>query len=501
MNAHFVSPQSSSGSSTARLCFFLAAIIAVHVALRLPHIGHLLSWDEAMNILTVRSHAAQVNDEYAAWFSRHPPTMAVILSLLRPFAGGFAARAEFFSLLVSIGTLLALFAVARESFGERTAFLAGACFAVMPGAVFFDTWIKQDGLVALFGLIAIFFWLRRRALPSGIFIGVCCLAKENAVFYAGALFILWFFERPWNARSLAAIVLAPLLIAGWWYVFFSTAVADQFSFATGVKIHQVENWDKPWWYFLGKLRLDLGWPGVALAITGIAVCGATRRSAGADAAVCATNRIWPLAVILPGYALLTLMAGKAPWLNIALLPALAMIQAVAIGFLLRFIQRPFQSMVFAMLLTITLLPSARMDHEQFMQKQDYGTWRGANASRAAALELNRLVEPGARVLITPMWYWPEEQHAPCPIFACYIKPLDVLIKPNTITAAELIAAVRENRLDWAMVAPPPGEGEQRLIAPLIRDQHLKPVIPDGNMNAIFYVRPLRAETRGTGKTP
>jgi hypothetical protein len=66
------------------------AILLLHVLLRLPHIGHLLTWDEAMNLLSVRALVAGGHDFYSLWFWRHPPTYAMLMSLLRPLADGFA---------------------------------------------------------------------------------------------------------------------------------------------------------------------------------------------------------------------------------------------------------------------------------------------------------------------------------------------------------------------------------------------------------------------------
>ncbi len=495
----------SSQRMTRALWLALAAILLVHFVARVQNVGHLLTWDEAMNIRTVVSHVEGANDQYAVWFSRHPPMMATMLAWLAPLERGFIHRAEVLAIAISCCVLLALFAVVKKTFGPRTALFAAACYAVMPGAVFYDTWIKQDGLVALFGLIAILFWLQRRALMAGIFLGVCCLAKENAIYFAAALFLLWLFERPWNWRNLAAIAIAPALVAGWWYALFSTAIADQFSFATGVQITKVEQWDKPLLYFFQKLPLDLGWPGLVLAIIGLVVCGADRRSARADGAVCTTAGIWPLALIVPGYAILTLMHGKAPWLNIALLPALAIAQGVACDWMLTRLVKNLSAIITGLITGVAPVLLAmialdfiiKTDYEKFMQRQDYGTWRGANASRAAALELKSRLRPGQRVLVTPMWYWTDVQQGICPIFTCYLgnpfspEILHLVYGPTTMTAEKFVKTVREKNIAWAMLAPPPGDGEKQLLQPLIRAYHLKPIIPDGQMNCLFDVRPLR----------
>lgn len=474
----------------------LGAILVLHVLLRVPHLGHLLAWDEAMNLLSVRSHAAGVNNEYAYWFSRHPPVYTAALSWLMPFSSSFAVHAAGFSLAVSAGVLAMLFAVMRVACGTRAALFAGACYALMPGAIFYDTWVKQDGLVALTGLGAILCWLLRRPVPSGLLLGLCFLLKANAIFYAAAVFMLWLVERPRQWRGLAIVAAGPAVLAGWWYLFRGTDLGHQFAFVTGIEVREVEEWSKPWWYFFAKLRLDLGWPGVIAAVAGLAVV------VGRVAGVAGPARglaFWPLAVLLPGYAIITLMHGKTPWLNIALLPAWAALQGTACDWLWRlplpgrFGRRGLLSFAALAVLAAALV---RFDYARFMQRQDLGMWRGSNASRSAAAVLARLAVPGQRILVTPMWYWTEEQAATCPIFLCYLDSLgrhaglELFAAANSIAAPEFVEIVRAHRIDFALVAPPPGDGERRLLRPLVDEFHLAPIVPDGNMNCIFDVRPL-----------
>ncbi|HIL71898.1 MAG TPA: hypothetical protein EYG38_18860, partial [Verrucomicrobia bacterium] len=51
----------------------LCLCLVLFVALRSEFIGHLLVWDEAMNLCTVQSFATQGSDDFSNWFWTHPP--------------------------------------------------------------------------------------------------------------------------------------------------------------------------------------------------------------------------------------------------------------------------------------------------------------------------------------------------------------------------------------------------------------------------------------------
>jgi 4-amino-4-deoxy-L-arabinose transferase-like glycosyltransferase len=475
---------------------FAVTIILLHVALRLPHLGHLLTWDEAMNLLSVRALVAGGHDFYSFWFWRHPPAYSVLMAALQPLADGFALRAEALSLLLSLGVQGALFAVTRLAFGLRAGLLACACYALMPGAIFFDVWIKQDVLLALFGLAALGCWLRGRILWSGLLLGLACLTKENAVFFGGALFLLWCFTKPRRGRDLAALLLVPVFVAGWWFVYFSISLHQIFGFVLNLGDASAAEWSQPWWFFFAKLPLDLGWPGLALALLGgVALALVLRRGESAG-----TGWLWPLALLAPGYLLLTLMHGKVAWLNIALLPAFAALQGLALDELARRV-RLTPAVPWLAALLLLAVPALRLNYESYLQRQDAGAWRGAHASRAAAQELDRRAQPGGRVLLTPMWYWSGEQAAPCPIFLCYARPYEFLLRPNTADADAIERDIRQHRLAWAVLPPPPGAGEEKLLAPLIRRHQLQPVLIGGGMSCLLDVRSLHASPTPLASAP
>lgn len=76
-----------------RLLLLVTAL--VFVGLRLRWVGHLLTWDEAMNLLSVRSHAGGVEGIFASWIERYPPLYHWFLRCMGPLLQQFAERAEF----------------------------------------------------------------------------------------------------------------------------------------------------------------------------------------------------------------------------------------------------------------------------------------------------------------------------------------------------------------------------------------------------------------------
>src|ERR1051325_2963756 len=160
---------------------FLAA--ALFFALRCRWVGHLIVWDEAMTLCTVRAFAARAHDPFSDWFWRHPPFYTLWLLFLQPLKMGFAERAEFLSICFGAINQLMMFFLNRRIFGINVAVWAALLLAVMPGAIFFDVWIKQDQPVASFGLLALIFLHARLPLYAGVALGLALLCKETAIFY------------------------------------------------------------------------------------------------------------------------------------------------------------------------------------------------------------------------------------------------------------------------------------------------------------------------------
>lgn len=465
--------------------FALAAILALYFVLRLPWVGHLLTWDEAMNLLSVRALAAQGGDLYSSYIWHHPPLLPLLLLAVQPLRAGFAERAEVVAIFIGAVNVLALFFLVKRTSREGVvgvALWAAFFLAVMPGAMFYDTWIKRDVLAAVFGLVALLLFIERWDMLSGAALGLAFLSKETAAFYAIAIFLLWLARRS-NRRvvDLAVCAGTTVLVAGWWYVAFSGSVHYFVAFVGDLKTIQtgVQIWTRPWHYYLLKLMVNLGVLGVILCLVGVTAQAATWAKRGGSG-----QYLWPLFLAVPGYVILSVAKAKAPWFTTALFPALAALQGIGAYAALQGMMNLRRAFVpvaaIGLALAVFFVAQAwGRDYEQSMREQDEPIWWGCTASRQAAVELRSCMTEGQKALITPMHYWDARDVDPCPIFVYYLGDLPVLVRPYGLTADELVDAVKTYRLDWAMVSPMPGDGEKKLIEPLAKKYKIEPAVLKG----------------------
>lgn len=485
-------------------------LAAGFVTLRARWIGHLLTWDEAMNLLTVRSLTAGGSDFYSLWFWRHPPLFHLFTTLLDPLRPGFAERAEWLTLGWWTAGLIPFYILNRRAFGTGVALTALFCLAVMPGAVFFGTWIKEEPLVILFGTSAMLWFNRRRYGLAGLALGLAFLSKELALFYALAVAVLWGLRSPQErrGRELATTAAATLLTAAWWYLWFSVSVRHFWRFATGDAAAENVNWSGSWHYYFDKLPGDLGWVGVGWLVAGTLVTGvgwwhARQRRVTSPQPPGPTAKeltLWPLAMLLPALVVISAARGKTPWLTLTLYPAMATLQALGLVAVLRglprwlpqaprAVVRGVAAMIVAVTAAVLTVPRLGDSYEALAGRQSPILLTGARLSAQAATAMNFLVHDGERVLLTPMNYWNMgPAPAPCPIFVYYFRPAPVVVRPNTLSAAELAGTVRDYQIDWAMLSPAPGAGERDLLLPLVRDFGLRPAYRTGV--CVFRTTPL-----------
>jgi 4-amino-4-deoxy-L-arabinose transferase-like glycosyltransferase len=473
----------------------LGGAIALFLLLRSPWIGHLLVWDEAITLLTVRAFKAGAQDAFSEWFWRHPPLYTVLLLLVKPFQSGFAERAEWISVSIAAINQILLFVLNRRIFGNKVALWSAFFIAVLPGAVFFDVWIKPDHPVTTFGLLSLLLLLSNRILYAGLSLGLALLSKETAVFYVGAVILLWMLgscgKRTW--RDFLALTIIPFLASSWWYLVVVSKVASigaggetgQGSFWTGfMKGNAMEHFrfalnSEPWWnkstfFYFTNLPAELSWAGIVLIVLGLVLsvpCLLKRKNTERNQND--VFRAWPACLSLPPLLLLSLLPSKVPWLVIVLFPAWATLCAVAVSEFIAWAQshlgpsrRFIEPLIAAMLvagLAFAMIWNSR-DYDAILKKVAEGQWRGAHFSSEAAKGMNALVKEGERALITSFHYWQGVSHTPCPIFTYYLEPkLEVLMRRNTGTFEEYVADIQEYGLDWALLSPVPGPAANELL--------------------------------------
>ena len=488
---------------SAREALALAGCLALLVALRLPWVGHLLSWDEAMNLCSVRAFAAGGTDYFSRWFWHHPPLFNMLLLTLRPLQPGFAERGELLLIVISSLNLLALFLLNRRVMGAGIALWSCFFLAVLPGVVFYDLWLKQDPLAVLFGLLALYFFVARKPLLSGAALGLALLAKEMAVFYAITLILLWLMQGSRRStRDLLVVLGLAALISAWWYLAFSVSIRYFVAFALGRNTGtDVGIWAEPWHFFIRLVPEDLGCVGVLLCAAGLVWLARFRAEPGDELQRHA--HWWPLCLALPACLIFTLAKGKAAWFLVTLLPAFATLAAVGAWGVLRTRtdrgRRPAQVLAAVVIGGLALVPVIGRDYEGAWQRQAPQLWQGANMSREAAQKMNQLVSGGERALITPMYYWRGLREQPCPIFTYYLKDMPVLVRRADIPLEPLVDLVKKYKLDWIMLSPDPEIGYRSVIEPLMKQYKVPAIFLEGA--CILKVGGIREMAQPRSPTP
>jgi 4-amino-4-deoxy-L-arabinose transferase-like glycosyltransferase len=468
--------------------WLLVLSLALFAALRAGWIGHPLSWDEAMALLSVRAFAAHGHDYFSDWFWRRPPILGILMLLIRPLTPGLAERAEALALLIGVAAFVALFALNRRTLGATTALWAGFFLAVMPGARFYDVWVKQDVVATVFGLVAVNLFVREKYVLSGLLLGFGLLGKELAVFFGAAIFVLWVL-RPRASRrlpALLAVALPALAVSVWWYVLFSNSVKQVLKFAFDAQGKETTIWSRPWYYFFDKLHVDIGFWGVGLCLLGVFALWMLRRRSPSGSAESpdSVEQGWPLALLLPAYVVISLLRGKTPWFTTTLYPALATLQGIGAAWVVAAAERRAARLgrtvgvsLTVLLLGIVLVAGVPWggDYEDAFRAQDESLWHGSTVSRSTAFMMNRLVKDSERALITPMYYWMSREPNPCPVFTYYLKDMPVLVRPTDTPLEQLLALIRQYRLDWMMFSPDPEIGFPAVIEPMMK-RYKTPVI-------------------------
>ena len=76
-------------------------ISAIFIFLRIKTLNHILMWDEAWHILSLRAFSAgAIQDPFYRYYFFHPPFYTSIAQLLAPFRAGIDLRMELVSFSV-----------------------------------------------------------------------------------------------------------------------------------------------------------------------------------------------------------------------------------------------------------------------------------------------------------------------------------------------------------------------------------------------------------------
>ena len=386
----------------------LAAILVVALALRLKGFNHLLSFDEAWNVVTAEAGAAgKTGDFFFFNFYRHPP---LYLSLSIPYCWALGSCASFMKVLstvASLGVATSLFFLLRKHQDRVTAVLAAFFFVVVPVAVVFDTWIKPDSLAMLFGVLFLYAFLERRYYLSGLFLGLGFLSKEVMFFVllAVAVYALATYTRE-KMLGLGRAVVVGFMISIWWFVFFSNTSGDFIRFFLGTSPVNAR-FQQPLMYYVLRLPDDFGWITVVFMVGGIAAWAfrrvSGRGSKGGEEDVILLCLIWVISAIV----VLTVSRGKPVWMIYSIAVPVAALAGYGLGELLvagvkkplvAGVKKPLVAAVLVLVVAGSLSFAFAIKQDRYMAKS--GSWGETEEDHKIAEEMNRLTEPGDVLLMS-----------------------------------------------------------------------------------------------------
>ncbi|MFH1791183.1 MAG: hypothetical protein ABH885_04275 [Candidatus Omnitrophota bacterium] len=434
------------------------------ICLRLKTLGHLLMWDEALNILSLRNFLANARYEPFYWYYWfHPPLYMFFAKWLGPFAAGFDVRVEALSLVFSYTAFTAMYFLSKRIGGAGYALLCCFFLCFMPGAIGYASWVKRDGLAAALGYAAVFVLLEKRFFLCSVLLGFSLLAKENAVFFilAASIMVLIMAEKK-SFPKLALMYSVIFIMTSWWYVFFSTmthSFRDAY-FLEGTYLSG--GWTQSALYYFGKLIPDAGIPVIVLSLAGI--CFALYN------AIVRRERPWavPVVVCFSVYVPISfLVVSKTPWLVISGFPALAMLSGAGVLCLFHLkgksalIKIPALALVFL----TTVYAGIGFRYDKYHMATYPNGWPGAASSRALAMFLNDRMGEDDKLVITEFAYW---KMPICPVFIYYWTPRSAGSAPNGWSADDFAGNILINKSSWLAVAnsPDPDHNFNGLVADL-----------------------------------
>jgi 4-amino-4-deoxy-L-arabinose transferase-like glycosyltransferase len=474
-------------NSSIHLLLSVTSCVTIFLLLRLRWVGHLLTWDEAMNLCSVRSFVSAGNDAFSFWFWRHPPLLLLVSTLLHPLQPGFGERVELLAIMVGILSLGLLFSLNRKVFGLRVALWSCFLISVIPSSIFYDVWFKRDAPVTLFGLAALLLITTGRPWLAGASLGFALLSKETAVFYVAAVLLLWLVCRRKSSRGwkdLAGLLGIPFVMGVWWYVGLKSkvdgivsysadggevgllkrlmsGVLEHLYFATG-NDRWTANWEGTWLYYFERLPHDLGWLVLLLVLIGLVamVAGYLRRAEiNAGDSEKKHYSLWPLMLLAPALLLLSILPSKVPWVTIAFYPAWATVGAIGIEYVFRSLSsRSLRVAIASGVIIFALMYAISLDYTNMLQHDGSRQLTAVNNSHEIAEAVNRLVSDDERLLITSFYYWigPLPGYV-CPVFTAYLeKKPAVLVRSHMLTFEDYLKDIREHKIDWIVLSPPPG---------------------------------------------
>jgi len=456
---------------------WLTGLFLLNLLLKLPFIGHFLTWDEAWILCSLKEFV-KGNQIFSLQLWKHPPLYMGLGLLLSPAEPGFDTRMAILSLMISSGALIFFTIIFAKLYGRRTALLAGLIYTMLPGTLFFDTWIKRDGLVTLFCALTLLALMKKKDIVAGIFYGLCFLSKETAIFFTFGFLTFILFHRPPHLirRSLLFFWGVTIAVSSWWYLLFDSHSDNYFAFFQGGSKTAL-GFIEPWWYYLAKLRIDLGWFGLLLLIVGIIAVmphSFLIKKGRVTLNQFKRPRFLPIFMIVPGYVILSLSHGKPLWITISFSPFLALLLAFGCLFLFKLISQAlsrlkgreiFNNRWVPLTLLIGLLAANTFPFSYGSHFKKMSPIRAKFVLNSYEMSdvVNSNVQENEKLLILPMIFRSDPQYGD-PIFRWNLKPVKILYyQDSNSDFANFQKTIQKNKINWTLIFPLPGSWQEDLF--------------------------------------
>jgi len=166
---------------------YVTYIVIIGALLRLSTLNMLTATDEAVYLMASKQ-LYQGLGLYGDFFLAHPPLYPVITSWIFNLLGVGVWQAKLIPVILSIGSIPLVYAIAKRFYGVRSALLSTFIFSISAGVVEFTRNALMYGEMIFFTLLAVIFLFNglekkryHKLLLSGLFMGVATMYRLFAL--------------------------------------------------------------------------------------------------------------------------------------------------------------------------------------------------------------------------------------------------------------------------------------------------------------------------------
>jgi 4-amino-4-deoxy-L-arabinose transferase-like glycosyltransferase len=201
-------------------------ILIFAFAIRLVGIASRPIWyDEAFSVLLAEHgpsailHGTLATDADSSAAEEHPPEYYFVLWAWTQFFGTSIPAARMLSILISLGSIVCVYLIAKHLFDISTAQVAALIAAILPFQVHYAQEIRMYGLLAFWLCLTTLAFLKRQWILFSIAAALAQYTHNLAAFYLIPLALTPVFQRDWKTlRNLTLAGFAAIIIYSPWLI-------------------------------------------------------------------------------------------------------------------------------------------------------------------------------------------------------------------------------------------------------------------------------------------